>query len=102
MFQKKNERIPWTKEDYKVLKEYYPILGNKVSILLNRSKGACMAKASKLGIERNKYKYVNKCGNKYVVRFYVDGKSVQFGRFDSEEEAAKVAIEKAKEYGKAI
>ena len=100
----KGERIPWTEEDYKVLKEYYPIIGNEVSILLNRSKGACMAKASKLGIARNKnkYKYVHKCGNKYAVQFYVNGRIMRFGSFDSEEEAAKVAMQKAKEYGKAI
>ena len=63
-----------------------------------------MEKASKLGIARNKnkYKYVHKRGNKYVVRFYVDGKNVQLGTFDSEDEAGKVAIEKAKEYGKSI
>ena len=39
---------------------------------------------------------------KYVVQFYVNGKNMRFGRFDSEEEAGRVALEKAKEYGKLI
>lgn len=56
----------------------------------------------KCRITNNKYKYVTKSGNKYVVRIYINGKNKLFGTFDSEEEAAKVAMEKAKEYGKAI
>ena len=39
---------------------------------------------------------------KYVVQFYVNGKNMRFGTYDTEEEAAKVAKEKAIEYGKAI
>ena len=64
-----------------------------------------MAMAHRLGIEfikRNRYRYVHKHGNKYVVQMYIDGKKIRFGTFDSEEEAAKVAKEKAKEYGKVI
>lgn len=62
-----------------------------------------MAKKMKIYVEKGKkYKYVYKEDNKYTVRFSSDGKTVRFGRYDSEEEAAKVAMEKAKEYGKTI
>ena len=37
-----------------------------------------------------------------MVEFTVDGKMKYFGLYNSEEEAAKVAMQKAKEYGKAI
>lgn len=33
---------------------------------------------------------------------YIDGKNKRLGTFDSEEEAAKVAMQKAKEFGKKI
>ena len=43
-----------------------------------------------------------KKNNKYVVEFTVNGKVKNFGRYDSEQEAGKIAMEKAKEYGKKI
>ncbi len=102
----KNENTLWTDQEYEILKEYYPKIGDEVSVMLNRSKCACITMAFKLGIKKkerkSKYKYVCKRRNKYVVQFTVNGKRIQFGRFDSEEEAAKVAMEKAKEFGKAI
>ena len=59
---------------------------------------------NKLGLKRknkkSKYKYVFKSGNKWRVAFYLDGKYVSFGYYDSEDEAGRVAMEKAKEYGK--
>ena len=101
----KNENTLWTDQEYEILKEYYPKVGGEVSVMLNRSKHACITMAFKLGIkkkQRRKYEYVYKKRNKYVVEFTVDGKRMQFGRFDSEEEAVKVAMQKAKEFGKAI
>ena len=102
----KNDKTSWTNEEYKILKEYYPQVGSDVSVMLNRSKNACATMAYKLGIKqrkkKSKYKYVCKRRNKYLVGFTVNGKRMQFGRFDSEEEAAKVAMQKANEYGKAI
>ena len=102
----KNDKTSWTNEEYKILKEYYPQVGSDVSVMLNRSKNACVTMAYKLGIKqrkkKSKYKYVCKRRNKYLVGFTVNGKRMQFGRFDSEEEAAKVAMQKAKEFGKAI
>lgn len=52
----------------------------------------------------SKYKYVtyNEERKKYVVLMRIGKKQKNFGYFDNEEEAAKVAMQKAKEYGKAI
>ena len=100
-----NGNALWSDKDYEILKEYYPTIGSEVAIILGKTKAACNTKAYKLGIkkkEEKKYKYVYKERNKYIVEFIVDGKRLRFGSFDSEEEAAKVAKEKAKEYGKAI
>lgn len=98
--------ISWTEEEDEILKKYYPIEGKKVKNRLNgRTVRAIIAQARKLGLRyknKNKYKYVYKSKNKYMVAFRIDGKNVRFGTFDSEEEAAKVAMEKAKEYGKAV
>lgn len=96
----------WTGEEVEILKKWYPVEGSKViDKLSGRTKGAIATQASMLGLEyRNgkKYKYVYNEKNRYVVSFSVNGKNMRFGTFDSEEEAAKVAMEKAKEYGKAI
>ena len=96
----------WTNDELNILRKYYPKEGVDISHrLLNKTVSSIKTKAQKLGIRRerkNKYKYVYKNDNKYIVQFTVNGKNMQFGRFDSEEEAAKVAMQKAKEYGKAI
>lgn len=97
----------WTNEENEILRKYYSIEGTKVrGRLKGRTKNAVQTQARKLGLKcritNNKYKYVTKSGNKYVVRICINGKNKLFGTFDSEEEAAKVAMEKAKEYGKVI
>ncbi len=96
----------WTDEEIETLKKYYPTEGTKVkSRLNNRTKHAVMNQVTKLGLKfkrKNKYKYVTRIGNKYAVQIYIDGKNKIFGTFDSEDEAGKVAMEKAKEYGKVI
>lgn len=52
----------------------------------------------------SKYKYVtyNEERKKYVVLMRIGKKQKNFGYFDNEDEAGRVAMEKAKEYGKAI
>lgn len=96
----------WTDEEIEILKKYYPKEGTKVkSRLNNRTKQAVMYQVVKLGLKferNNKYRYVIKQGDKYIVQIYFNGKNIRFGTFDSEEEAARVAKEKAREYGKAI
>lgn len=99
----------WNDEEIEILKKYYPLEGKKVANRLpNKTEKQCLEKAYRLKIKfiRNtssKYKYVNRNkNNKWVVNFWVDGHYNYFGSFDSEDEAGKVAIEKAKEYGKAV
>ena len=55
-------------------------------------------------VKISKYKYVtyNNARKKYVVLIRVGRKQKNFGYFDSEDEAGRVAMEKAREYGKAI
>lgn len=96
----------WTNDEDEILKNKYPIMGSKVARELNRTKYACVSRAKELGIKcstgLNKHKYVEyRCG-KWRVGFWVNGKRKNFGTYDSEDEAVKVAMEKAREYGKAI
>lgn len=96
----------FTDEEDEIIKKYYPVEGENVyKRLNNKSKKQCISRANVLGIKKkwgNKYKYVYRDKGKYVVQFYVNGRIMRFGRFDSEDEAGKVAMEKAKEYGKLI
>ena len=103
----------WSDEEIKILKEKYPTMGKKcVKFLPKRNEDTIVAKASKLGIRsnvislkgKNKYKYVtyNKRNNNYMVNISIKGKKFYFGSYETEEEAGKVALEKAKEYGKVI
>jgi len=96
----------WTPNDDKMLYDKYPIIGTKVAKQLNRTKKACISRARELGIKynagSNKHKYIEyRCG-KWRVGFWVDGKRKNFGTYENENEAVKVALEKAKEYGKTI
>lgn len=96
----------WTDKDDEILSNKYPVIGTKVAEELHRTKYACVSRAKELGIKynagSNKHKYIEyRCG-KWRVGFWIDGKRRNFGSYDSEDEAVKVAMEKAKEYGKAI
>lgn len=98
--------LQWTEEENEILRKYYLVEGYKIKDrLVGRTKKAVQVQAGRLGLKcknNSKYKYITKIKNKYVVRLDIDGKKRQFGTYDSEEEAAKVAKEKAKEYGKVI
>lgn len=96
----------WTEEELKILYENYKS-NNLYSLLPNRKPNQITAKMSKLGLKRerktsSKYKYVTYKShiNKYVVQFSVDGSMKCIGVFEDEDEAGKIAMEKAKEYGK--
>lgn len=103
-------RKTWTKEEKDIIKEKYPFIGTEcVKFLPNKSINAIRAFAFVNNIKmkeenrrKSKYKYVcwNKTRNKWVVGFEVDGRRCHFGYYDDEDEAGKVALEKAKEYGK--
>lgn len=96
----------WSEEEKNILLKFYQLEGSKVSCRLsNRSPQSCTVMAHKLGLNfqgKQKYKYVSyhKLTNKYHVSFSINGKMTSFGYYDSEDEAGRVAMEKAKEYGK--
>ena len=100
----------WTDEETKVVKDLYENIGANgcKKYLPNKSLTQIRSKAQKLKLKAplnksSKYKYVTKIGEKYCVYMRIDGKTRYFGTsYDSEEEAGKVAMEKAKEYGKVI
>ena len=103
-------RKTWTKEEKDIIKEKYPFIGTEcVKFLPNKSINAIRMfaffnniKMKEENRRKSKYKYVcwNKTRNKWVVGFEVDGRRCHFGYYDDEDKAGKVALEKAKEYGK--
>ena len=100
---RKKEYIKWTEEMDTILKNnctkdnLYELLPYLSSAQINR-------RMHRLGLKRSnkksKYKYTYKSGDKWKVAFYLDGEYVTFGYYDDEDEAGRVALEKAKEYGK--
>lgn len=69
----------------------------------------CQSKARRLkikcsGCKDPKYKYVHwsKYEQKWKVYFTAKGRFLNFGSFNSKDEAGNVAMEKAKEYGKKL
>lgn len=103
---KRNNSYGWTNDEKKILEETYPILGTKcIKYLPNKTKDAIKGYARRMGIKKEtnfKYVYYDSKRKKYRVSFHVEGKQIWFGTFDDEDEARKIALEKAKEYGKKI
>lgn len=105
----KNLYFGWSDEELEILEKYYPLEGKSVANRLPyKTEKQCLIKANKLKIKYNKkqtskYKYVhwNNSIKKWKVCFWINGKNIQVGTFDNEDEAGKVAMKKAKEYGKA-
>ena len=97
----------WTENEDNILIAEYDYQNLKeLSIKLNRPVKSIKSRAHILGVtnrkSNNKYKYVKKEGNKYTVVMRINGEKIRFGTFYDEDEAGRVAMEKAKEYGKAI
>lgn len=101
----------WSKEELELLVRLYPKMGTDCVIYFkDRTRQTIMLKANKMGLKRNdyktsKYKYVHfrkGMNNKWEVSFTVDGKMIVFGYYNDEDEAGRVALEKAKEYGREI
>lgn len=93
----------WTDEETDILiKNIYS--DNLYELLPNKSREQIKSKMERLHLRHtkktSKYKYVSKHNGKYIVGFHLGNQRMNFGRYDSEEEAGKVAMEKAKEYGK--
>ena len=95
----------WSEEETNILlnniksEELYEMLPNK-------NKDQIKSKIQRLGIRRlhktSKYKYVSYSRGKYIVSFHLDDMRVYVGAYDDEDEAGRIAMEKAKEYGKII
>ena len=100
----------WNDEEIEILKKYYPLEGIEVAKRLPyKTESQCRTKAYSLKLinmsnKTSKYRYVtwNKKDKRWNVAFSVNGKLIHFGSFTSEDEAGRVALEKAREYGKAI
>lgn len=95
----------WTKNEIETLIKYYPVEGSEVyKRFKDKTRESCSAKACQLKIKfsTKKYKHVYFRDGKYIVSFCINGKTIYFGSYDTEDEAGRVAIEKAKELGKAI
>jgi len=98
----------WTKGEDEIIIRLYPSMGKECKkYLQNRSELSIQRRALKLNVKVNdtyskrrksKYRYVtfDSSKNRWVV--VIDGR--KFGTFKKEDDAGKVALEKAKEYGK--
>ena len=93
----KNNR--WTQEEIKILKDYYEKVNRDEiqQLLPNKSLKSIQSKASYMKLTRKnvKHYYYNKEKNKYGVTI----SSTFFGYYETEEQAASVAMKKAKELG---
>ena len=101
------EEKNWDNNSILFLKKNYGILPMKeLSEKLNRTESSIRYIISKLNIQYvkrdSKYQYVswNNRSKMWNVGFEINGEYKLFGSFASEEEAGRVAMEKAKEYGK--
>jgi len=107
-----DKRHPWTKIDDEYIKNNYRFNAESIKEIashLTRTESSIKSRITKLNISRSKdnirkskYKYVkwDKRHNTWYIAFTVNGKSKYFGSFTNEDEAGKVAMQKAKEYGK--
>ena len=98
----------WTKGEDEIIIRLYPSMGKECKkYLQNRSELSIQRRALKLNVKVNdayskrrksKYRYVtfDSSKNRWVV--VIDGR--KFGTFKKEDDAGKVTLEKAKEYGK--
>ena len=98
---------PWTKSEDEIVIKYYETEKTMLYKRLNgRTKKSVEARASRLGLcylnKKNRNKYVYRIGNKnkWKIEMTINGNRYNFGTYDSEDKAIKVAMEKAREYGK--
>ena len=104
----RNLHYHWNDRETEIFKKYYLLEGKKVANRLpHKTEEQCLYKACELNLKYrknvySKYKYVvwSKRDKKWVVMFKVNGKNKYFGLFENEDEAGRIAMEKAKEYGK--
>lgn len=79
---------------------------NLYDLFQSKTKKQIDSKMKRMGLTRrkktSKYKYVYYRNGKYAVSFHCGNKCMSFGSYENEDEAGRVAMEKAKEYGKAV
>ena len=99
-------RTIFSKEEDKIIEEKYPDIGTECQIYMqSKTKEQIKSRAGFLGIKKkskSKYKYVQYVSriNMWHVGFNINGKNYSFGYYHDEDEAGKIAMEKAKKYGK--
>ena len=103
-YQKNNKRILTDKQKEYILQNYMKYTNAELREILDLPEKTICSFANANGLTKNngKIKYVcyDKTRNLWLVSMRIDGKIKNFGRFNNVDEAAKVAMEKAKEYGK--
>lgn len=108
---KSNIYKPYSEDEDIILIENFEKVGYNgvMKMLPNRTKASIQKRTRILGLYYNvsdhrksnyKYVYYNKRNNKFVVIMTINKKRMNFGTYENEDEAGKVAMEKAKEYGK--
>ena len=106
-----NGKEKWTDKEITLLKETYLEFGTECAKFFpNRKKENVISRAYALGLKndsikrnqtsRYKYVYWNKKSNAWIVSMTINGKQKYIGIYKDEDEAGRVALEKAKEYGK--
>ena len=101
------KKVNWTEEeDNIIINNYENGVDYCLSMLKGRDKRALIRRASQLKISYKKrqsnYRYVYPNNGRWFVSLNINGKNLYFGYYDDEDEAGRVAMEKAKEYGKVI
>lgn len=104
---KKTKRNILTDVQKDFIEKNYNIYSSKeLEKILDLPQKTIISYANTQGITKNKnnhkYVYYDKSKNNWFVSIRINGKPKNFGRYTNEHEAIKVAMEKAKEYGKVI
>lgn len=110
VYKNRKRKRNWTsEEDEIIINNYEKGLDSCLSMLKERDRRSLIRRASQLHVSvrdakrESNYRYVYREKNgSWCVALNIKGKMKYFGRYKSEDEAGRVAIEKAKEYGKAI
>lgn len=109
----KQRGIPYSKEEDEILLKYFEEFGYKYvqELLPDRTRASITKRTRILGLSydvtnhslsKSKFISYDKRLDKYVVVMKINGKNQYFGVYSNIEDAKRVAMEKAKEYGKPI
>ena len=105
-YKKSERRILTDKQKEFILQNYKEYSNKELEDILELPQRTICSFANANGLMKNnkngkgKYVYYDKSRNLWSVGIRINGKMKYFGRFNDEDEAGRVALEKAKEYGK--